>query len=68
MVDRIRHDPAWQGARASVRTPDRLDRSAAEHLAMADAIARRDPAEAARVMRRHIGTLRDALMAGPGHA
>lgn len=61
VVDRIRHDPAWQGARSSVRTPDRLERSAAEHLALAEAIARRDPAEAARVMRHHIGTLRDAL-------
>lgn len=64
MVDRIRYDAAWQGARASVRTPDRLRRSAAEHLAMADAIALRDPAEAARVMRHHIGTLRDALIEG----
>ena len=61
MVDRIRHDPAWQGARASVRTPARLARSSAEHEAVADAIARRDPAGAARVMRHHIGTLRDAL-------
>ncbi|RYC30723.1 FadR family transcriptional regulator [Lichenibacterium minor] len=68
MVDRIRRDPAWQGARAGVRTPDRLRRSADEHLAMADAIARRDPAEAARVMRHHIGTLRDALVAGAGDA
>ena len=62
MVDRIRHDAAWQGARASVRTPDRLERSSAEHLAMADAIARRDPDEAARVMHRHIGILREALV------
>ncbi len=62
MVDRIRHDAAWQGARASVRTPGRLRRSAAEHLAMAEAIARHDPDEAARVMHHHIGTLRDALV------
>ncbi len=67
MVDRIRHDPAWQGARAGVRTPDRLRCSADEHLAMADAIARRDPARAARVMRHHIGTLRDALIGGRDH-
>ena len=66
MVDRIRHEPAWQGARAGVRTPDRLERSAAEHLAVADAIARRDAADAAGVMRRHIGTLRDALVEGRG--
>lgn len=68
MVDRIRHDPAWQGARASVRTPERLERSAAEHLAIAEAVARRDPAEAARVMSRHIGTLRTALIEAPADA
>lgn len=64
MVDRIRYDAAWQGARASVRTPDRLRHSAAEHLALAEAIRRQDAGEAARVMRRHIGTLRDALVEG----
>ncbi len=67
MVDRIRHDPAWQGARASVRTADRLERSSAEHLAIADAIARRDGEAAARVMGRHIGTLRDALREATDH-
>ncbi len=67
LVDRIRHDPAWQGARASVRTPDRLRRSAAEHVAIADAIARRDGDEAARVMERHLGALRDALREAPDH-
>ena len=67
MVDCIRHDPAWQQARAGVRTPERLERSAAEHLAIAEAIARHDPAEAARVMRHHIGTLRDALIEAPPH-
>ncbi len=67
MVDRIRHDPAWQGARASVRTPIRLERSATEHLAIAAAIARRDGDEAARVMGRHIGTLRDALREATDH-
>ena len=67
MVDRIRHDPAWQGARASVRTPERLECSAAEHLAIAAAIARRDGDEAARVMGRHIGTLRDALLEATDH-
>ena len=66
MVDRIRHDAAWQGARASVRTPDRLRRSAAEHLAMAEAIARQDADEAALVMHHHIGTLRDALVGEEG--
>lgn len=67
MVDRIRHDAAWREARASVRSPDRLARSAAEHVAIAAAVARRDGAEAARVMRHHLGTLRDALAAGPAH-
>lgn len=67
MVDCIRHDGAWQGARARVRTPDRLERSAAEHVAVAAAITRRDAGEAARVMRHHIGTLRDALAEIPGH-
>lgn len=61
MVDRIRHDPAWRNARDAVRTPERLGRSAAEHLAVADAIGRRDADEAARVMRLHIDALRDAL-------
>lgn len=68
VVDRIRHDPAWQGARASVRTPERLRRSGAEHLAIAAAVARRDAAEAARVMREHVGALRDALAEDPADA
>ena len=67
MVDRIRHDAAWRDARASVRTPDRLARSAAEHVALAEAIGRRDAAAAAGIMRHHLGTLRDALAAGPDH-
>ena len=67
VVDRIRHDPAWREARAGVRTPERLERSAAEHLAIAEAIARRDAEAAARVMRHHLATLRDALAAGPAH-
>lgn len=64
MVDRIRHDPAWRQARAGVRSPDKLARSGAEHLALAEAIARRDAAAAADTMRRHIGALRDALAQG----
>jgi GntR family transcriptional regulator, transcriptional repressor for pyruvate dehydrogenase complex len=67
MVDRIRHDPAWQDARASVRTYDRLQRSAAEHLAIAAAIGCRDGDEAYRLMACHIGTLRDALQEAPVH-
>ena len=67
MVDRIRHDAAWREARASVRSPDRLARSAAEHVAIAAAIARGDAGTAAGIMRHHLGTLRDALAAGPGH-
>ncbi len=64
MVDRIRHDPAWRDARASVRTPARLAASGAEHVAVAEAIARRDGAAAAAIMRRHVGTLGQALARG----
>ncbi len=61
MVDRIRQDPAWQCYRDKARRPERLALGAAQHVAIAAAIARREGAEAARIMRQHIGALRAAL-------
>jgi GntR family transcriptional repressor for pyruvate dehydrogenase complex len=61
LVDAIRRDDAWQIYREKARTPERLTLYIAQHRDLADAIARREPAEAGRLMRQHILAVQQAL-------
>lgn len=61
VVDRIRFDTAWQTIRARARTPRGHLRSAKQHLEIAQAVAARDGAKAASIMRQHIASHQEAL-------
>jgi GntR family transcriptional repressor for pyruvate dehydrogenase complex len=61
LVDAIRRDRAWQIYRERARTPERLVLYITQHRALADAIARRESAEAGRLMRLHIQAVQQAL-------
>lgn len=68
VVDRIRFDTAWQTMRERARTPEGRLLSNRQHRDIAEAVAARDSAKAAAVMRQHIASHQDALhraMAGP---
>ncbi|MCW0232905.1 MAG: FCD domain-containing protein [Ferrovibrio sp.] len=62
VIDKIRYDPSWQSTRARARTPDGKLRSAQQHLEIAEAVAARDSARAALIMRQHIATHQEALL------
>lgn len=62
VIDKIRYDTSWQSTRARARTPDGKLRSAQQHLEIAEAVAARDSARAALIMRQHIATHQEALL------
>lgn len=62
VIDKIRLDSAWQSMRVRARTPEGKARSAQQHLDIAAAIAARDSARAAQVMREHVTLHREALL------
>lgn len=61
VIDKIRFDAAWQTTRERARTPEGRQRSGQQHLAIAEAIAARDAAKAASIMRQHIASHQAAL-------
>ncbi|WP_341701873.1 FCD domain-containing protein [Ferrovibrio sp.] len=61
VIDKIRFDPLWQSTRARARTPAGRATSGQQHLQIAEAIAQRDAARAALIMRQHILTHQEAL-------
>jgi len=63
VINRVRQDPAWQTIRERARTAARTAPLIhAQHLAIVDAIAARDPARAGEAMRRHLLTLQESLV------
>lgn len=63
LVEAIRQDEVWETYRAKARTPDRIRISGQQHVEIAQAIGHRDPGKAAAIMRKHLGSLQQALMA-----
>jgi GntR family transcriptional repressor for pyruvate dehydrogenase complex len=61
VIDKIRLDQSWQAYRSRARTLRGLAVSAQQHLDIADAIARRDPARGAMIMREHIESIQNVL-------
>jgi GntR family transcriptional regulator, transcriptional repressor for pyruvate dehydrogenase complex len=61
VVDAIRREKSWQTHREHARTPDRVHLYLAQHRDIADAIGRRAPKDAGRIMRRHILAVQEAL-------
>jgi DNA-binding FadR family transcriptional regulator len=62
VIDRIRNDAAWQSMRARARTPGGRRQSARQHLEIAAAVAARDAARAATVMRQHVALHQENLL------
>ncbi|WP_300301689.1 FadR/GntR family transcriptional regulator [Ferrovibrio sp.] len=62
VIDKIRYDAAWQSMRARARTPEGKQRSAQQHLEIAEAIAARDSARAGQIMRQHVALHQEALL------
>lgn len=63
IVDNVRQDKLWRSLRERARTDRHAGLYAAQHLAIVDAIQRRDPPGAWQAMRAHVETLRDSLLA-----
>ncbi|MEM6340668.1 MAG: FCD domain-containing protein [Pseudomonadota bacterium] len=61
LLEKIRSNPDWVALRASGRDAASLDVTYAEHLAIIDAIAARDPDAARQAMRQHLQTRLRAL-------
>lgn len=62
LMDAVRQDPAWTALRERARTRSRREVYVAQHAAIIDAIAARDPQGAEAAMRRHIVTLQHNLI------
>ncbi|MFN4311044.1 MAG: FadR/GntR family transcriptional regulator [Ferrovibrio sp.] len=62
VIDKIRYDAAWQSMRSRARTPEGKRLSAQQHLEIAEAIATRDAARAAAVMRQHVALHQENLL------
>jgi DNA-binding FadR family transcriptional regulator len=63
VVNRVRQDPAWQTIRERARTASRTAPLIhTQHMAIVDAIAAHDPAQAGEAMRRHLLTLQESLV------
>lgn len=63
VVNHVRQDEAWQTIRELARNINRTRPvSYAQHVAIIDAIAARDPLKAAEAMRRHLLMLQDSLV------
>lgn len=63
-LDIIRRQREWGQLRSTTLNPDRQRTYVAQHLAVVEAIARRDPPGAAAAMRIHLAAVRDAMIAG----
>jgi DNA-binding FadR family transcriptional regulator len=57
ILEEVRRDPAWRALRERARSADILSLYAAQHTAIVDAIASRDPTGAERAMRAHLAAL-----------
>lgn len=62
LVDRVRQNPAWINIRERARSKAHLSTYSAQHRAIIDAIAARDPAAAGEAMRRHLLLLQENLI------
>ncbi|MEZ2127315.1 MULTISPECIES: FadR/GntR family transcriptional regulator [unclassified Sinorhizobium] len=63
VINRVRQDDAWQTIRERARSASRTKSvTFAQHTAIVDAIAARDPATAGEAMRRHLLTLQESLI------
>jgi len=62
LVDRIRQNPAWINIRERARSKAHLSTYSAQHRAIIDAIAARDPVSAGEAMRRHLLLLQENLV------
>lgn len=62
VINHVRQDEAWQTIRELARSSNRTrERTYAQHQAIVDAIAARDPAAAAEAMRQHLLLLQESL-------
>lgn len=63
VINRVRQDPAWQTIRERARTASRTAPLIhTQHMAIVDAIAAHDPAQAGEAMRKHLLTLQESLV------
>jgi DNA-binding FadR family transcriptional regulator len=63
VINQVRQDPAWQTIRERARTAaGTAPLIHAQHLAIVDAIAARDPGKAGEAMRQHLLTLQENLV------
>jgi DNA-binding FadR family transcriptional regulator len=63
VINRVRQDAAWQTVRERARnTAGTTSLIHDQHVAIADAIAQRDPAKAEEAMRQHLLTLQESLI------
>lgn len=62
LIDRIRQNPAWIKIRERARSKASLSTYSAQHRAIIDAIAARDPAAAGEAMRKHLLLLQENLV------
>ncbi|MCO6179857.1 MULTISPECIES: FadR/GntR family transcriptional regulator [Ciceribacter] len=63
VINRVRQDDAWQSIRERARSnANTMSISSAQHAAIIDAIAARDPAKAGEAMRRHLLMLQERLI------
>jgi GntR family transcriptional repressor for pyruvate dehydrogenase complex len=62
VVDRVRQDETWRHVREALRTRGSMSLYVSQHSELVDAIERRDPVAAERVMRKHLLSLQERLM------
>ncbi|GHC70170.1 hypothetical protein GCM10010136_16220 [Limoniibacter endophyticus] len=62
LIDGIRHNGPWQDFRSRMRSRGRTALSVEQHEAVLNAIRRFHPADAEAAMRRHLTSLRDAVL------
>jgi DNA-binding FadR family transcriptional regulator len=63
VINHVRQDDAWQSIREAARRSDNTqERAYAQHDALIDAIASRDPLRAAEAMRQHLLMLQESLI------
>ncbi len=63
VINRVRQDDAWQSIRERARSSaNTMNISSAQHTAIIDAIASRNPAKAGEAMRQHLLMLQERLI------
>jgi GntR family transcriptional repressor for pyruvate dehydrogenase complex len=62
LVDRVRESAAWLSFREKARSESRLSLYSAQHQAIVEAIAARDPTNAGEAMRQHLLALQESLI------